>query len=88
MQGWAKSKGWVRKSGDGPEVWGVKDANGNFSWRLKIKPEASNRQGLQAGSNQPRFDARLDTNGTYVNPFTGQTGTKAIGTHIPLEKVY
>ena len=88
LQGWAKSKGWVRKSGDGPEVWGVKDANGNFSWRLKVKPEASNRQGLKAGSNQPRFDARLDSNGTYINPFTDQIGTKAIGTHIPLEKVY
>ena len=88
LQGWAKSKGWARKSGDGPEVWGVKDAKGNFSWRLKIKPEASNREGLQAGSNQPRFDARLDTNGTYINPFTGQTGSKAVGTHISLEKVY
>lgn len=44
------------------------------------------REVLQAGSNQPRFDARLDTNGSYINPFTGQTGTKAAGTHIPLEK--
>ncbi|RMH44328.1 MAG: hypothetical protein D6694_05955, partial [Gammaproteobacteria bacterium] len=88
LRRWAKSKGWVRKPGDGPEIWGVRDADGNFSWRLKIKPEASNRHGLQPGSNQPRFDARLDTNGTYVNPFTGQIGTKAIGTHQPLEKVY
>lgn len=41
------------------------------------------RSGLEAGSSVPRFDARLEP-GNYVNPFTGQTGGKIIGTHIPL----
>ncbi|MNC56991.1 hypothetical protein D3C75_1066190 [compost metagenome] len=70
----------------GVEQWGVKNADGTFSWRLKLKPESSTRQGLGAGSNQPRFDARLDDKGTYINPFTGQTGGRDVGTHIPLGK--
>lgn len=46
--------------------------------------KASTREGLGAGSNQPRFDARLDDKGTYINPFTGETGGRGVGTHIPL----
>jgi hypothetical protein len=38
------------------------------------------------GSNIPRFDARLkDQAQYYINPFTGQVGGKAIGTHLPLD---
>jgi hypothetical protein len=83
LRGWAKSKGFVKKPnpGGGPEVWGVKKPGGGFEWRLKIKPEASPRV---PGSNMPRFDARVGA-GEYINPFTGQTGGKAVGTHIPLE---
>ena len=59
------------------------DDAGNFSWRLKIKPQGSTRTGLEAGSQVPRFDARLGP-GYYINPLTGQTGGRAVGTHIPL----
>lgn len=76
--------GWVRQAGDGPEVWGVRDADGSFSWRLKLKPEASTRPGLEAGSKVPRFDARIGP-GEYVNPFTGELGGRGAGTHLPLE---
>lgn len=86
LRGWANSKGWVKQIGEGPEVWGVKNPDGSFSWRLKIKPVAGTRDGLGSGSQQPRFDARLDGQGTYVNPFTGQTGGRAVGTHLPLEQ--
>jgi hypothetical protein len=84
LQNWAKSKGFVKgPNTGGPQVWGVYDDAGNFSWRLKIKAEGSMRSGLEAGSQVPRFDARLAP-GKYVNPFTGQTGGKTIGTHLPL----
>ncbi|WP_027085177.1 pre-toxin TG domain-containing protein [Cohnella panacarvi] len=87
LRSWAESIGWVRQdTAGGVEQWGVKNVDGSFSWRLKLKPEASTREGLGAGSNQPRFDARLDDKGTYVNPFTGQTGGREVGTHIPLGK--
>ncbi|MFF2879155.1 DNRLRE domain-containing protein [Gottfriedia sp. NPDC057991] len=83
LRKWAKSKGWIRKYTDGGvEMWGVKK-HGEFKWRLKLKPEASNRPGLQEGSNKPRFDARLKE-GVYVNPFTGHVGGKSVGTHLPL----
>ncbi len=68
----------------GVEHWGIKGKGGVFSWRLKIKSEASTREGLKAGSNQPRFDARLDDKGSYINPFTGEMGGRSIGTRIPL----
>ncbi|WP_339274060.1 RHS repeat-associated core domain-containing protein [Paenibacillus sp. FSL W8-0426] len=85
LREWAKEKGWVQQNtSGGVEQWGIKSKDGVFSWRLKIKPEASTREGLQAGSNQPRFDARLDDKGTYINPFTGETGGRSVGTHIPL----
>ncbi|GAB6992347.1 WXG100 family type VII secretion target [Paenibacillus pini] len=84
---WAKNNGWEQKYTEGGvEQWGVKDSKGAFSWRLKLKPEVSTREGLGSGSKQPRFDARLNDEGTYVNPFTGETGSKGIGTHIPLGK--
>lgn len=87
LRTWAEKNGWVRQdTAGGVEQWGVKSADGSFSWRLKLKPEASTREGLKAGSNQPRFDARLDTEGTFINPFTGATGGKSVGTHIPLGK--
>lgn len=84
LRNWANSKGWVQRAGDGPEIWGVRNADGSFSWRLKIKPEASMRPGLEADSKVPRFDARLGP-GEYVNPFTGELGGRSVGTHIPLE---
>ena len=85
LRNWAKSKGWVRQPGTGPEVWGVREADGSFSWRLKIKPQPSMRPGLEAGSQQPRFDARLGP-GQYINPFTGEIGGRSVGTHLPLER--
>ena len=85
LRTWAKDNGWVQQNtAGGVEQWGVRNADGTFSWRLKLKPEASTREGLGAGSNQPRFDARLDDKGTYINPFTGETGGRGVGTHIPL----
>ncbi len=46
LREWAKQNGWVQKFTEGGvEMWGqVKD--GEFSWRVKIKPEASTREGL------------------------------------------
>ncbi|GEM_PF-3448970 len=82
---WAEKNDWVRQdTAGGVEQWGVKNGDGTFSWRLKLKPEASTREGLGTGSNQPRFDARLDDKGTYVNPFTGEKGGRSVGTHISL----
>ncbi|WP_342592578.1 RHS repeat-associated core domain-containing protein [Cohnella thailandensis] len=90
LRAWAEQNGWVRQdTAGGVEQWGVRDANGKFSWRLKLKPEVSTREGLGTGSNQPRFDVRLDDKGTstsYINPFTGERGGKSVGTHIPLGK--
>ena len=85
LRGWAESKGWSRVPGNGPETWGISGKDGSFSWRLKIKPEAGTRPGLGGGSRQPRFDARTES-GVYVNPFTGKTGGREIGTHLPLEQ--
>ena len=73
------------REGDGPETWDEIDDSGNSSWRLKIKQEGSMRDGLQSSSQVPRFDARLDAEGNYINPFTGETGGRSIGTHIPLD---
>ena len=85
LRTWAQDNGWVQQNtAGGVEQWGVRNADGTFSWRLKLKPEASTREGLGVGSNQPRFDARLDDKGTYINPFTGETGGRGVGTHIPL----
>ena len=84
LQNWARSNGFVKgPNTSGPQVWGVYDDAGNFSWRLKIKPQGSTRTGLEAGSQVPRFDARLGP-GYYINPLTGQNGGRAVGTHIPL----
>ncbi|NJM35022.1 MAG: hypothetical protein HC850_10300 [Rhodomicrobium sp.] len=55
---------------------------------MKIKPKASSIDHLQSDSHRPIFDARLrdnDENG-YINPFTGEIGSKKVGTHLPLEK--
>lgn len=54
----ANSKGWRMKHNPhgGPEIWGV-EIDGKIDWRLKIKPEVSPR----AGSDFPRFDARLNS---------------------------
>ncbi|NNM43552.1 MAG: hypothetical protein HKM07_04350 [Chlamydiae bacterium] len=88
LRSWAESRGWEKlpNPNGGPEKWGTYK-NGKFEWNLRIKPEASFRPGLEAGSNIPRFDARLDANGnSYINPFTPQNiGSSEIGTHIPLE---
>ncbi len=88
LRNWAQSKGWVKKPrNDGPEVWGLQQ-NDIFSWRLKIKPEVSTRQGLESSSQKPRFDARLNDKGIYINPFTGQTGNRSVGTHLELCLLY
>ncbi|MGG3281237.1 polymorphic toxin-type HINT domain-containing protein [Paenibacillus solani] len=90
LRSWAKRNGWVRQdTAGGVEQWGVRDATGKFSWRLKLKPKVSTREGLGTGSNQPHFDARLDDKGTsisYINPCTGKRGGTSVGTHIPLGK--
>ncbi|GGG02512.1 hypothetical protein [Paenibacillus aceti] len=60
LRAWAKGNGWVKQnSSGGVEQWGVKNVDETFSLRLKIKPQASTREGLSTGSNQPRFDARF-----------------------------
>ena len=87
LRNWAKSKGWVRKPGNGPETWGVIKPNGQFSYRLKIKPIPSSREGIKDGSKKPRFDARL-SEGKYVNPFTGKIISKNEGKHQSLETSY
>ena len=54
LRNWAKSKGW-RKTNNidgGPEVWG-KYVEGKFEWNLKIKPEGSLREGLEAQALSP-----------------------------------
>jgi len=85
LRKWAEESNYKKKENNGgPEVWGVYDNEGNFSWRLKIKPESSNREGLGKGSAKPRFDARVGE-GRYYNPLTGEHGGRAIGTHIDLE---
>ncbi len=88
LRGWAKSKGFEKLPNPNgkPEVWG-EYVNAKFEWRLKIKSEGSFRPNLQAGSNVPRFDARLlSEDGYYINPFTGQVGGKSTGKHIFLDK--
>lgn len=88
LRNWAKSKGWVKFPGDGPEIWGRYGDNGKEVWHLKIKPQSSRGE-----RDFPRFDARVgqirikgqDKN-NYINPFTGKMGpSKQIGTHIHLE---
>jgi len=90
LRGWAKSKGWIREPRNllgKPERWGSINPNdGEFIWNLRIKPEASLRNGLDAGSRVPRFDARLGSGGNrYINPFTGKIGKESVGKHIPLQ---
>ncbi|MEI6242836.1 MAG: hypothetical protein WCP39_05460, partial [Chlamydiota bacterium] len=90
LRGWAKSKGWEKlpNSAGAPETWGnFNQSKNKFDWRLKIKPEASFREGLQVDSNIPRASARFEE-GLYINPFTGETGGTGIGGHIPLERLY
>jgi len=92
LRGWAKSKGLEKLSNPqgGPESWGIYK-NAKFEWRLRIKPEASSREGLHQGSAIPRFDARIlsDLKGqSYINPFSGEMGNWKIGTHLPLECEY
>lgn len=64
---------------------GVYDDEEIFSWRLQIKLEGSTREGLQQGSSVPRISSRMPTKKgfTYLNPFTGQTGTRADDIGIP-----
>ncbi|MDR3490888.1 MAG: hypothetical protein P4M12_02450, partial [Gammaproteobacteria bacterium] len=90
LRGWAKSKGWVKEPNPlgKPERWGMFE-NGNFTWRLRIKPESSMREGLDVGSNMPRFDARLGSGGSkYINPFVGRVGDEDVGTHVNLTNPY
>jgi hypothetical protein len=93
LRNWAKSKGWEKfpNPGGQPEKWG-QYIEGEFEWRLRIKPEGSFRSGLDSGSNIPRFDARLSTGKPkeylYINPFSGETGTREIGSHLPLDYFY
>jgi len=87
LRRWAKSKGWIIKPREGPETWGIVKPDGNFSYRLKIKPIPATRPGIQSGSKKARFDARLAEQ-KYVNPFTGKLLTKKQGKQQALEKSY
>jgi RHS repeat-associated protein len=90
LRGWAKSNGWVQLPNQrgAPETWGIY-RNGSFEWRVKIKPEPTLRPGIQEGSHLPRFDARVELGGEgYINPFTGEIGSRGVGTHIPLDYPY
>ncbi len=89
LRGWAKSKGWEKfpNSPGAPETWGNFNSFNKFDWRLKIKPEASFREGLHVNSNVPRASARFEKE-LYINPFTGETGGVNVGGHIPLENLY
>lgn len=86
LREYARKEGYVLKENltGGPEVWG-KTIDGEFAWFVKIKPEGSMRNGLEAGSQVPRASVRVDLEGTFINPFTGEVGKKSIGDHIPLE---
>jgi len=90
LRGWAKSKGWERAPNlnGGPESWGkFNSSSGGFNWNLKIKPEISLRPGLQPGSAIPRASVRIGES-AFINPFTGERVSKAVGGHIPLEELY
>jgi RHS repeat-associated protein len=90
LRGWAKSKGWEKlpNSQGAPETWGSFNASTNKQqWNLKIKPEASLREGLDINSNVPRAAARYKE-GIYVNPFTNESGGGSVGKHISLETLY
>lgn len=88
LRGWAKSKGWIKApNSGGPEIWGH-FREMKFKWNLRLKPERSMRDGLDFGSNIPRYDARLGENlpYSYINPFNGNASIhKSTGTHLPLE---
>ena len=76
----------MRKTGSGPEAYGVTNEVGQFEWRLKLKLEGSFRPGLEAESQVPRFDARLGPRGDkYINPLIGDIGGRDVGTHVPLD---
>lgn len=82
LRKWAKKNGFQKKpkTNTSPEIWGVYDEFGNFSWRLKIKPKGAARNNLHSNSQVPRFDARLNE-GNYINPLTGDAVSKSLGTH-------
>ncbi|MFJ6103856.1 RHS repeat-associated core domain-containing protein [Streptomyces sp. NPDC092359] len=89
LRAWALSQGLKKKTGGGPEQWGVIRSDGSFEWRLKLKQDPAASEGLHPESYVPRADARLaqdPTGQSYINPFTGEIGNKKVGTHIPLEK--
>ena len=82
LRNWAKGLGYELDTSNpnGPETW-VDPINGE--WRLKIK-EPSNRPGIDPGSQVPRASARTP-HGTYINPITGQVGTRSQCGHIPVD---
>lgn len=86
LRRWAERQGFERKQGGGPEQWGVYDERGRFEWRVKLKLEPGTRRGLKEGSQTYRASVRLDSEGQYVNPFTGEKGEKKVGAHIPLDQ--
>jgi hypothetical protein len=87
LRDFAAGKGWVHKPEPSPETYGVINSDGIFSWRMKIKQEASSREGLKSGGWVPRVSTRLDGGGQhYINPFTGEKVSKVIGDHIPLDQ--
>ncbi len=89
LRKWAKSKGYTKLPNPlgKPETWRSQNIAGEKVSNLVIKPSGSFRSNIQTGSGVPRFDAKLD-NGIFINPFTGQTGGRSVGTHIPLEHKY
>jgi hypothetical protein len=85
LRNFAKRNDWAPKPNilGGPEEWGVY-VDGKFKWRIKIKPEASLREGLERGSQIPRASVRLGDD-NYLNPFTNEKCTAKVAGHLPLE---
>ena len=82
LRDWARQNGYVLdpSNPDGPETW-IDPKSGE--WRLKIK-SPSDRPGIDPNSQVPRASAR-NPDGSYVNPITGETGTRGKVGHIPID---
>ena len=81
LRAWAKNQGYETLRYDSSiEVWGIKS---NSEWMLKIKQPAK-VPGIDPGSIKPRFSARNEA-GQYINPVTGQAGTRREFGHLDVD---